>query len=256
MRMKSGFPVAIALCCGAAASAQTPSDITDLVGARAAGGETALRDRGYTYVRGETGDDRVWTYWWNARARTCVTVATMDGRYSSITTSPAPDCRQTAERPATLPARPQSESDGPSDSTRWFDMGLVCFGEGQKPTLATRYGYTWDYDKGRYTFGNRTELTTKDFDASVILQFWDGGGRIRLPSNLIPPVHSRGDHGWWDLDGVTMNSDTIRAEYRLNGLNIPKIVIDRRSGRITIRGLANYAFSGTCDSADNQERRF
>lgn len=130
---------------GSAAIAQTPGDLTDLIGARAAGAETALRGRGYDYVRGETGDDRVWTYWWNERARTCITVATLDGRYSSITTSPAPDCKRSAAAPATLPQPLPAPSQRPGQ--QWFDLGLVCFGEGRKPAFATRYGYSWDYDK-------------------------------------------------------------------------------------------------------------
>ena len=39
-----------------------------------------MRSRGYDYVRGEKGDDRVWTYWWNDRGRMCVTVSTVNGR--------------------------------------------------------------------------------------------------------------------------------------------------------------------------------
>ncbi len=230
-------------------------------GARAAGAENALRSRGYQYVRGQTGDDRVWTYWWNAQSRTCITVATMNGRYDSITTSPAPDCRQAVAGPTTLP---QYVPGGPQQlpvpaqrpGQQWFDLGLVCFGEGQKPALATRYGYAWDYDRGRYTYGNRTELSTQDFDASIMIQLWDGGGRIRLPRNLIPPIHSRGENGWWELDGVNRGRDTITAQYRLNGLNKPRLMIDRRSGRISIRGSASYAFSGMCDTVDNAQRKF
>lgn len=237
-----------------AAGAQAPAELSDLVGARAAGGETALRSRGYDYVSGQTGDDRVWTVWWNPRSRSCVTVATVNGRYDSITTSPAPDCRQAAGRPTTPP--PPDQPSAPRPGQGWFDLGLVCFGEGQKPALATRYGYSWDYDRGRYAYGNRTELTTQDFDASVMLQFWEGGGRIRLPDSLIPPIHSRGDHGWWELSNVVRDSDTITAEYRLNGLNKPRLTIDRRSGRISIRGAASYAFAGSCDTADNPQRRF
>jgi hypothetical protein len=248
---------AVALACAGSAAAQTPPALRDLIGARGSSGETQLQARGYSFVRAEQGDDRSWTYWWNRRTRTCVTVSTVDGRYDAITTSPAPDCDQDGDRASTLPAWPARPIDVPSrPSNDWFDLGLVCFGEGQRPRAATRYGYSWDYDRGRYTFGNRTELTTQDFDASVNIQLWDGGGRIRLPKKLIPPIHSRGDHGWWELDQVSTNRDTIRAEYRLNGLNKPKVTIDRRSGRISIRGAADYAFSGTCDTVDNQARRF
>lgn len=261
MRFNITIAACLFACSGSAAVAQTPSDIQDLVGARAAGAENALRSRGYDYLRADTGDDRVWTYWWNNRTRTCVTVVTMNGRYDSITTSPVPDCRRPAGGPTTLPQPvPGGPQPLPVPSQRpgqqWFDLGLVCFGEGRKPAFATRYGYTWDFDRGRYTYGNRTELSSQDFDASVMIQLWDSGGRIRLPNSLIPPIHSRGDHGWWELDTVNQGRDTITAQYRLNGLNKPRITIDRRSGRISIRGTAPYTFTGTCDTVDNAERKF
>lgn len=246
------LPIAILGFFSATASAQTPSDIRDLVGARASGGETQMEARGYSYIGTETDDDRKWTYWWNPRSETCVTIATVDGRYDAITTSPAPDCRrdgpQAGPAPASAPPLPGAD--------RWFDIGLICYGEGKRPTLATRYGYSWDHDKGRYVYGNRTELTAQDFDTSVMVQIWDGGGRIRLPKQLIPPIHSRGDHGWWELSDLTTGPNEIRGQYRLNGMNKPRVMIDRRSGHISIQGMGDYAFRGTCDSADNQQRRF
>lgn len=75
----------------------TPRDLRDMVGARAGQAESELQRRGYRNIRGEKGDDRSYTYWWNDNRRQCATIATMDGRYDSITTTPAPDCRQTAD---------------------------------------------------------------------------------------------------------------------------------------------------------------
>lgn len=86
---------------GAASAQSTPSDVRDLVGARGSSGETALTNRGYVNVGGETGDDRTWTYWWNERRGVCLSVATRNGRYDSIVATPAPDCRRS--RPTTLP---------------------------------------------------------------------------------------------------------------------------------------------------------
>lgn len=85
---------------GPAVAQNTPSDLRDLVGARAAGAESALTARGYINVGGQAGDDRRWTNWWNERRRMCITVATMNGRFDSIVSTPAPDCRP---RPSTLP---------------------------------------------------------------------------------------------------------------------------------------------------------
>lgn len=96
-----GLALLSPLCAPLAASAQsTPSDVRDLVGARGSSGETELIRRGYVNAGGQTGDDRVWTYWWNAQRGVCLSVVTMNGRYDSIITTPAPDCRG---RPTTLP---------------------------------------------------------------------------------------------------------------------------------------------------------
>jgi hypothetical protein len=45
----------------------------------------------------------------------------------------------------------------------------------------------------------------------------------------------------------------IRGEFKLNGANRPKLMIDRRAGRITLDGLTK--FSGTCDPLDG-DRKF
>ena len=86
---------------GAASAQTTPSDVRDLVGARGSSGENALTTRGYVNVGSEAGDDRRWTYWWNERRGVCLSVATVNGRYDSIVSTPSPDCRRS--RPTTLP---------------------------------------------------------------------------------------------------------------------------------------------------------
>ena len=268
------------------AHAQTPPGLGDLVGVRGASGENALQSRGYAVVRGEKSDDRSYTYWWNARSRQCVTVATMDGRYASITASPAPDCGKRSDgegdrrdrgpayhpdlgyRPAApregtpsyapsagYRAEPYQGSDGGYAGGPQGSLGLVCFGSGQRPMAANSYGYTWDDRRDRYVYGDHTELTDEQFDASVMIQVSPGGGRIRLPGKLIPPIHSRGPEGWWELSDVSITPDVISARYRLNGLNKPQVTIDRRSGRIRIAGTADYAFRGECDLVGQSERR-
>lgn len=256
----------------------TPPDLRDMVGARAGQAEGELGRRGYAFVRTDTGDDRKWGYWWNAERRQCVSIATMNGRYDSIVSTPAPDCRQQGggrpDRPGDRPGwdddRPgRPGGDGrpgrPGDDGRpgdWpggrpISLGLVCFGEGQKPTAANRWGWQWNWSTGRYDFDNRTQLTTQQFDASVMIQLWDGGGRIRLPRSLIPPIRSGGRDGWWDLYDVYQDRGQIRATYRLNGPNKPRVTIDRRSGRITIQGFASYGFRGSCDTIDGpRHQRF
>lgn len=95
---KSGvLVVAAALGFSLGAIAQdAPRDVRDLVGARAASGESELQDRGYYHVDTSKGADRAWSHWWNSGTDTCLTVVTMDGRYDSISDSPAFDCNQRA----------------------------------------------------------------------------------------------------------------------------------------------------------------
>ena len=276
--------------------------LEDMVGARAGQGEQALRQRGYVNVRSEQGDDRAYTYWWNAERRQCVTIATMDGRYSSVQPTLPPDCRQPANvrpnpsyggQPAVRPRpgyepdpgygrpdpgyagqpavrpRPGYEPDpgygqppyrpgngGPIINGRPVDLGLVCFGDGSRDGLASGTTWTWNRDRDRYEYGRYNETRPEVFDASLMVQTWPGGGRIRLPRSLIPPINSRGNNGWWDLYDVSVGPDFIRGTYRLNGLNKPRVSIDRRSGRITVQGTSSYGFRGTCDLIGNQSRRF
>lgn len=76
------------------AYAKTPSSLSDLVGARAAGGEEQMESRGYYNTNTTTRDDRKWTYWWNSSKKECVSVSTYDGRYESVNTASASDCGQ------------------------------------------------------------------------------------------------------------------------------------------------------------------
>jgi hypothetical protein len=250
--------------CSIPAFAQS-TGLEDFVGARAGQAENGLRVRGWQFVRAEQGDDRSYTYWWNASRRQCVTIATMDGRYSSITPSPSPDCRQSNAAPMPSqnyrpPSADYDRSTGDRDQVmvdgRPVNIALICFGDGRKDGLATGTMWRWNRDRDRYEYETYTQNRPEVFDASLMVQLWDGGGRIRLPKSLIPPINSRGSSGWWALDDVRVTRDTITASYRLNGLNKPRLTIDRRMGRISVQGFSNYAFRGTCDPVGDDRRRF
>lgn len=288
MRFKSiGILVAFGFAIFAIPAHAQSTGLEDLIGARAGQAEAEVQRRGYSNVRGEKGDDRSYTYWWDADRRQCVTIATMNGRYNSITATNAPDCGHAANlrprpdydhsgQPASQPRpayRPDSASsrppdkpggdrlgylggDGPVVGGRSVDLGLVCFGDGSKNGIASGTRWTWNSDRDRYEYGRYNQSTTEVFDASLMIQLWNDGGRIRLPRSLIPPINSRGVNGWWDLYDVRAGSDVITATYRLNGLNKPRVTIDRRSGRITVQGTASYGFRGTCDLIGDDSRRF
>lgn len=202
-------------------------------------------------VGGRTGDDRKWTYWWNDRRGVCLSVATVNGRYDSVVSTPAPDCRQDG-RDGPLAARPDPAF-RPDMGAYREHIALLCYGEGEKLTNEYRSGYEWDRDKRRYVPKSGFELTRKDYDTSVTIQIDGDEGRIRPAKSMLPPVHSDSDGGWYDLRNLTISRDTIRGEFKLNGLNRPKLSIDRRSGHITLDGLTK--FRGTCNPLD-ADRRF
>lgn len=79
------------------ALAQNSSQLSDLVGARAAGGESELESRGYTFITGATayGGSKA-GFWWNADSRACVRVETFDGKFRSIVNATGADCNQHA----------------------------------------------------------------------------------------------------------------------------------------------------------------
>jgi len=76
------------------AMAETPGSVRDLVGAKAAGGESQLEFRGFHYVTGSTKNNRKFNYYWNGNTKECVKVVTYDGRFETITKTSASDCNQ------------------------------------------------------------------------------------------------------------------------------------------------------------------
>lgn len=96
MRKASFLLLSAALLSPLPGQARTPSGVRDLVGARAAGGESQLETRGWVHIKTEAGDDRKWSYWWQPVQKSCVSIAVVEGRFEAITTTPAADCNQKA----------------------------------------------------------------------------------------------------------------------------------------------------------------
>ncbi|MCY6490471.1 hypothetical protein [Leptolyngbya sp. GGD] len=141
-----------------------------------------------------------------------------------------------------------------SDSAR-RGLTLICYGEGRKPSVESRTGYEWSDRRHRFVRRDRIEASTADFDSEVQVEVRNQKGKIHLTGKLVPPIHAGGKDGWWNLDDLKITSDQITGRYRLNGLNKPRVTIDRRSGQIAIDGIER--FRGICDSGDwNSRNRF
>lgn len=246
-----GILIGTTLLAGAAQAQVTPSDVRDLVGARGSSGEAELAARGYVNVGGQSGEDRKWTYWWNDRRGVCLSVTTREGRYDSIVSTPAPDCQRGGGGGG---YRPPEFGYGRRDAGGYREhIALICYGEGQRMGSQYKSGYEWDADKRRYVPRSGVELTRQDYDTSVTIEIDGGQGRIRPARNMIPPIHSGSDGGWYDIANLSVSRDIIRGEFKLNGANRPKLMIDRRSGHISLDGLTK--FSGSCDPLDG-DRKF
>ena len=72
------------------AGSGAPSDIADLVNARAPGAETQMTARGYAAINFQGGA----AFWWNSRTTVCARVVTANGRFQQITTVTARFCGQ------------------------------------------------------------------------------------------------------------------------------------------------------------------
>jgi hypothetical protein len=135
-------------------------------------------------------------------------------------------------------------------------LNLICFGTGAKLEGQPTNTLEWDRYDHKYRVKNGYETQMRDFETAVTVQIQGNDGRIRLPKKLVPPINSGGDdQHWWQLDDVRVTGDTIDAGYRLNGMNKPKIKIDRTTGAISIKGFGQN-FTGRCDKADAGQRRF
>lgn len=239
-----------------AAVAQSAPDVADLVGARGAGGETQLLARGYESRMSNLVGDTRYVFWWNQRTGRCISVATMEGRYSAITAVPAENCQNGNDGNA--PRQP-ADHDVPRGEPGYRDANsliLVCYGAGTRPTVSNKPTYSWNSWKHKWEWSNQVGNSAEGFNSDVQIELYGDHGRIHLGPKLVSPIHSGGDNGWWDIENLAVTPDRITGSYRLNGMNKPKLTVDRRSGRITIQAVTN--FSGQCDMGDwgAGQRRF
>ena len=221
------------------AAAQGEADLNDLVGARAAGAETQMEARGYVATVSNVVRDQRYTFWWNERKGVCVSVSTVDGRYASIQPVPAGNCDKTDNAKPAYGAGQAAAADPQS-------LVLVCYGAGTKPGVAPSR-YAWNPYSHKWEWGT-PQMTTEGFSSDVQIELYGDHGRIHLGKSLVPPIHSGGDNGWWDIDKFSVTPTLISGTYRLNGMNKPRFSVNRRTGRIEV--IAMTKFTGQCDIGD------
>ena len=148
-----------------------------------------------------------------------------------------------------------SAEDGDHDGGYYggMDMHLICYGEGAKPNFQTVPTFHWSRRHHELETNYATIMSRREFDGMVQIDIHGDEGHIWLPKKLIPPMHSGGQDGWWELYNLEVGYSEIHAKYRLNGLNKPKIKINRQTGHISINGIED--FRGTCEEHHAGEKR-
>ncbi|WKL56558.1 hypothetical protein Q1W73_12795 [Asticcacaulis sp. ZE23SCel15] len=136
---------------------------------------------------------------------------------------------------------------------RGDDIQLMCYGEAETTVAENHSGFEWDDRKHKYVSKSSVETGKSHFDAAINVSIHDDQGTLRLPKTMVPPLHASSDDGWWTIDNLMVGHNEIRGQFRLNALNKPNLVINRRSGVMTIDGMLN--FTGRCE-ADDGHRRF
>lgn len=255
--MRQGFALLLfTAALPAPAFAQPAADVADLAGARAAGGETQLLARGYVSRRSTTVGEQRYSFWWNQRLGRCLSVSTVDGRYGALISVPTENCDNGPARDAYPTEQHSYDCQAESGYADPGSLVLVCYGAGTRPTVTTKPTYKWNPWNHKWEWSNEVGNSAQGFNSDVQIELYGDQGRIHLGPKLVAPIHSGDDHGWWDLDNLVVTADRITASYRINGLNKPKLTVDRRSGRITIDAITN--FSGQCDAGDwaAGQRRF
>ena len=122
---------------------------------------------------------------------------------------------------------------------------LVCIGAGSGLAAQSNSGYRYNSKTRKFEYGTDTTLGREAFSSDLEIEISEDFGRIHPTGKLVSPIHSGGTDGWWPIDNLVVTPDRITGQYRMNGMNKPRIDYDRHSRIIHIR--ASTEFTGRCE---------
>jgi hypothetical protein len=134
------------------------------------------------------------------------------------------------------------------------DFDLICTGTGEHLAGHNTYGYEWDSKQHKYAERSGYQCSQEQIQASIQVEIHNGMGRIRPPKRMAPPLSSGSDDGWWPLRDLRITPNRIQASFKFNGLNVPTIDIDRRTGYLVMKGMET--FEGSCSAVEPDQNRF
>ena len=127
-------------------------------------------------------------------------------------------------------------------------FNLVCYGAGYAPNVTTNPTFFFD-NQGNSFVLNSMRVGKDNFQDIMRISIDGDGGAAMPPSAIVPPINLGGKDGWWKLKRVTVTDQTITASFDFNIVNHPKLVIDRLTGGIQMKGF-KLGFSGQCENFD------
>jgi hypothetical protein len=211
-------------------TAKAPS-LTDLVGAKASSGETALERRGYTFITSNEAEyNTKHSYWWNGSQKHCAHVETYDGQYTAITDGTRSDCNQ--------------KSDGSDAAVAVGAVAGVALiagllshkshhkqgaNHGQQQTQEFEYGYRDGLYNAAYHNNNRSDAYSRGYEAGVNersanLSHHSGRGgyakAVRISDikgmNSVKAFDVMVERGFTSVDAITSGNTTYGIYYNRN----------------------------------------
>jgi DNA-binding CsgD family transcriptional regulator len=102
-RALTGFVVlSLTIAAGSTRAETVQQTLSELANASPSAAQLGLRSRGYTQAASDASGDRAWQYWWNAREKACVVMATAGSRVERLAASSETDCNQMDIEPSRM----------------------------------------------------------------------------------------------------------------------------------------------------------
>ena len=139
-------------------------------------------------------------------------------------------------------------------------LDLICTGEATVTDSKVSSSSAQVYGQGSSAYGSGSTVTASDRQASaqVIFHLDDGfdDGFIQLPSVMRPPIGGK-KKDKFELKNITVTDAEIKAEFRINFINKPKVTISRVTGKMEYKAMASPKnFSGDCSILDVSKKKF
>ena len=139
-------------------------------------------------------------------------------------------------------------------------INLICKGEATVPSNQVSSSTANIYGNGGSASGTATNIISRDNQvySEIIFKLDDGynSGSIQLPSVMRPPIGGK-NIDTWELNNISVTDTEIKAKFRINFLNKPKVSISRVTGRMEYKaGAWPKNFSGDCEKLDITKKKF